>query len=100
MVGTPKRKFDAEFKKQAVKLLLDSEKSAAEIAQDLGIGTSMLYKWKRAYTSSPDSCFAGKGHAIPKTGRDAEIERLKRENEDLRMERDILKKAAAIFLKR
>lgn len=95
MVSRRKR-FTREFKVETVKLAVDGDSSVAQIATDLGIHPNTLYKWIRQYSDKPDDAFPGTGHL----NSEAEtIRQLKRENERLKMERDILKKAMAIFSK-
>jgi transposase len=91
-----RRKFDKEFKIQAVKLLLESGKTVEEVAADLGIYWGNLARWKREYRRDAEEAFPGMGKLKQE---DEELRRLKKENEDLRQERDILKKALAIFSK-
>jgi transposase len=91
-----RRKFDKEFKIQAVKLLLESGKTVEEVAADLGIYHGNLTRWKREYRRDAEEAFPGMGKLKPE---DEELRRLKKENEDLRQEREILKKALAIFSK-
>ena len=90
----PRRKYDKEFKIQAVKLLLESGKTTNEIADDLGISSGNLTRWKREYREDAENAFPGKGRLKPD---DEELRRLRKENEDLKQEREILKKALAIF---
>jgi transposase len=91
-----RRKFDREFKIQAVKLLLESGKTVEEVAEDLGIYWGNLSRWKKEYKKDVEGAFPGMGKLKPE---DEELRRLKKENEGLRQERDILKKALAIFSK-
>jgi transposase len=65
-----------------------------QVARDLGIHPNMLSRWKREYLRGGAHAFVGKGHMKPEG---EEIRRLRREVEVLREERDILKKALAIF---
>ena len=81
------RKFDDEFKREAVRLVKAGGKTIAAIARDLGITPSTLHTWKNKSVEMPD------GEIIT----NSEITRLKRELADVKMERDILKKAVAIF---
>jgi transposase len=90
----PRRKYDREFKIQAVKLALESEKTTKKIAEDLGIHSGILTRWKREYKEDVENAFPGMGKLKPE---DEELRRLKKENEDLKQEREILKKALAIF---
>jgi transposase len=91
-----RRRFTREFKIETVKLVTTGDNSVNQIAEDMGIHPNTLYKWARQYSDKPQEAFPGIGHMTP----DAEmIRQLKRENERLKMERDILKKAMAIFSK-
>ena len=91
-----RRRFSREFKIETVKLVTDSDNSVAQVVVDMGIHPNTLYKWTHQYSDKPQESFPGTGHMTS----DAEmIRQLKRENERLKMERDILKKAMAIFSK-
>jgi transposase len=81
------RKFDDEFKKEAVRLVKAGGKTVAAIARDLGITESTLHTWKYKSVEMPS------GEIVT----NSEITRLKRELADVKVERDILKKAVAIF---
>lgn len=94
MAGTGRRKFDREFKEEAVKLVLHEKRSIAEVARNLGIHENLLYKWKHAYEERKAEAFPGKGRQL---GRDAEMTELRKRLRNAEMERDILKKAVAIF---
>jgi transposase len=89
-----RRTYSREFKLEALRLLETSGKSAAEIERDLGIGKSCLYRWKQKSSMEGRQAFPGHGRATPEQER---LRQLERENEILRQERDILKKAVAIF---
>ena len=91
-----RRKYDREFKVQAVKLSLESGKSVKEVAEDLGICTGNLTRWRREYREDSENAFPGMGKLKPE---DEELRKLRKENADLKEERDILKKALAIFSK-
>jgi len=89
--------FTKEFEEEAVRLVRTSGRTKREIAGDLGVGVSTLTRWlarsrDRAMEVPPDRLEAGEDMA-------AELRRLRRENEILRQERDILKKATAFFVK-
>ena len=90
-----RRQFSPEFKLEAVRLA-ESGKSPAEVARELVIRADMLRKWRRQFASGPSEreAFPGNGAL---TGQDEEIRQLRRENAQLREEREILKKAAAFF---
>ena len=89
-----RRSFSREFKLEAVHLMTEGGLSVAQAARDLGIRESVLGRWKKQLAKDPAEAFPGKGHL--KT-QDEELRRLRRENEILRQERDILKKAVGIF---
>lgn len=88
------RTFTKEFKREAVQLVQRSGKSQAQIARDLGIADSTLHQWCKEFTEQGSQAFPGSGH---QTVQEEELRRLKRELEVTRQERDILKKALAIF---
>jgi transposase len=91
-------RYTKEFKLEAVRLLEQDERSPTEIAMGLGIERAQLYKWQKALRDKgADAAFRGPG-AVPLAER-GEVERLKRELEQVKEERDILKKAAAYFAK-
>lgn len=82
-------KYDEEFKKNAVKLSYASPKSVRQVADDLGIKENLLYRWRKKYTADGDKT----RHATL----EEEMKALKLENAELKMERDMLKKATAYF---
>jgi transposase len=88
------RTFTKEFKLEAVQLVRSSNKSQAQIARDLGIADSTLHHWCKLLSEQGEQAFPGSGHQTPQ---EEEIRHLKRENDLLRQERDILKKAIGIF---
>jgi transposase len=92
-VGT-RRQFSREFKLEAVKLVKDRGVSVAQAARDLDVHENVLRKWIRDAVADPQHAFPGQGVMKPEQG---ELERLRKENAKLRMERDLLKKAAAYF---
>ena len=91
-----RRRFSREFKVEAVKLVKERGVSAAQAARDLDVHENMLRKWVKEFGSDPVQSFPGHGHMKPEQ---LEIERLRREVNKLKAERDILKKAAAYFAK-
>jgi transposase-like protein len=90
------RKYDREFKINAVKLYRESGKSLGKIAQDLGIPISTLAPWVKQFKEHGEEAFPGSGALLPCN---EELVRLKKELSDVKQERDILKKAVAIFSK-
>lgn len=86
--------FDKNFKQEAVRLVQSSGKSQRQVAEDLGIAMSTLSRWCTEMTTNGERAFVGSGNQQPEA---EELSRLRRENDILRQERDILKKAVAIF---
>jgi len=92
-----RRQYTREFKVEAVELLHNGEKTAVEVARNLGIRVELLYRWKSEYLGNRGDAFPGTGHlADPEEER---IRKLERELASVTEERDILKKALAIFSK-
>jgi len=89
-----RRTYTPEFKAEAVKLVTEQGYSVAEAARSLGIHDTLLRSWKQALEARGDQAFPG--HGIPSSS-EAELRRLRAENQRLRAERDILKKATALF---
>jgi transposase len=89
-----RRKYSAEFKKEAVELVTGEDYSVTEAASSLGISRSMLDRWRREYREREKDAFPGTGH---QAGEAEELRRLREENRRLRLEKEILKKAAAFF---
>ncbi len=88
------RTYTREFKQEAVQLVRSSDKSQAQIARDLGIADSTLHHWCKLFSEQGEQAFPGSGHQTPQ---EEELRQLRRENDLLRQERDILKKAIGIF---
>ena len=93
-MGKTQPTYSREFKQQAVELFKTSGKAKSHIARDLGISDSALNKWCKEFEEQGQEAFPGKGH---QTTIEEELRKLKRENDILRQERDILKKAVSIF---
>lgn len=90
------RRYDKEFRINAVKHLKSSDKGLREVAENLGIPVSTLSGWVKEYEQHGEQSFPGSGKIKPCN---EEYYRLKKELDDVKMERDILKKAVAIFSK-
>lgn len=90
-------RYAKEFKLEAIRLLSEGEKPVAEIARELGVKRTVLYRWRDEFNDKSDKAFKGSGR--PKSCEMSELSRLKQENKELREERDILKKAAAYLAK-
>jgi transposase len=92
---TQKRKhYSKQFKIDAVKLVTEQGYKVSEAARNLGIHHSSLRHWKKQLETDGNQSFPGKGHM---TSDKEELYRLRKEVKKLRMEREILKKAAAFF---
>ena len=89
-----RRKFTKEFKIEAVELVKQRAGKVTEVADNLGIHPVVLHRWIREFSEDPEYAFPGQGKM--KTP-DEEVHKLKKELKDLKEERDILKKALAIF---
>ena len=96
MTNQPRKQYTAEFKKEAVELVTSHDYSITEAAKNLGIASSMLNRWRREQRKKAQNAFPGTGH---QSGEAEELKRLREENRKLRLEREILKKAAAFFAK-
>ena len=95
-MAKPRRNFTREFKVAAVRRITADGKSLSEVARELNLGENLLRSWKVAFASEGQQAFPGKGNP---TAAEEELRRLLAENQRLRMERDILKKATAFFAK-
>jgi transposase len=93
-MGSKHKQYDETFKREAVRLWQSSGKAAGAIEDELGISRGLLYKWRRKIETVGGEAFPGRGHQNETEG---ELRRLRQENEILRQERDILKKAVVIF---
>ena len=86
------KQYPKEFKDEAVALVFEQGYSVPEAAKSLGITAGMLYKWKELYEQQVE------GKTLAEDERE-ELKRLRKENKELRMEKEILKKASAFFAK-
>ena len=86
------KRFDQDFKIQAVKMVTEGGHKSAEVARSLGINSNQLYNWKRKFNDSGEKAFPGKGHLT-------ELVALRKQLREVEIERDILKKAVGIFSK-
>jgi len=89
-----RRRHTREFKIQAVKMITEQGLSASEVGRDLDINPNMLRRWKTELTNS-----VGTAVDAGELSEQEELKRLRKEVRELRMERDILKKATAFFAK-
>ena len=93
-----RRSFTKEFKLDVISQSYQRE-NIRQLADELGIRPELIYRWRSEYEQAPEDSFPGKG-LQQLSPEQAELKRLERENADLRMERDILKKAIGIFSKK
>ena len=89
-----RRKYDLQFKEEAVRLVIDQNQSCRSVEKALGLPFGLVKDWVRAVKKDPATAFPGNGR---KRAHQDEIDTLKKEIDLLRKERDILKKALAIF---
>ena len=89
-----RRKFSEEFKREAVGLTRQPGISVSQVARELGVGSNLLFRWRRELESGGKKAFPGKGVA-----RDQELVALKMELARVKKERDFLRDAAAFFAK-
>ena len=84
--------YTKEFKEEAVRLITEEGYSYAEAGRNLGVNPNLLSRWKREFEGVEID--SGSAAAMQ-----AELKRLRKENKRLKLEREILKKAAAFFAK-
>jgi transposase len=95
MKPVTRRRYTAEFKAQAVELV-GLGKPVPKVAEELEIGTSLLYRWMLK-GAQPAQLGSGGLRAVGEEPEADELRRLRRENANLKLENDILKKAAVIL---
>ena len=88
------RKYDREFKVEAIRMASEEGRTAVEVERRLGISVGIISRWKKQLKDKGDEAFPGTGHL---SDRDEEVRRLQRELGRVSRERDILKKAISIF---
>src|SRR5687768_6457170 len=93
-MSAKRKRYTAECKREAVSLITDHGYGVSEAARHLGRHANMLRKWKRQLAQQGESAFAGTGRLRP--AQEA-LQRLRQANTRLRLEREILKKAALFF---
>jgi transposase len=90
-----RKAFSKEFKQKAVELS-DLRGSTKDVARELGVRPELIYRWRSELQINPQAAFSGNGNK-QLTEEQRELARLRRELDDVKMERDILKKAVSIF---
>jgi len=89
-----RRKYSAEFKREAIALTLQPGVTCRQIALEIGINPNLLYRWRQEAEAVSGKAFSGSG-----SPRDVEVSRLKRELARVKKERDFLREAATFFAK-
>lgn len=93
---TKRKRYTKEFKLDAIRLVTEHGYSRAEAGSNLGINANMLGRWVQEFLEDDGQAFRGNGKLMPEQ---QELRRLRVENRQLRLEREILKKATAFFVK-
>ncbi|MEM7356998.1 MAG: transposase [Acidobacteriota bacterium] len=89
-----RRRFSREFKLDVIRMVTESGHRVVDVSKELDLRPDMVRRWVKQFTQDPELSFPGVGH---QRARDAEVAKLRRELSRVREERDILKKAVAIF---
>lgn len=97
MLEQKRRKYDREFKVEAVRLSREAGRSVSGVARDLGICENVLHRWRGQLAQGGEAAFPRKGY---QSGEPEELRRLRRQLAEVTEERDILKKALAVFSRR
>lgn len=97
MESKRKRKYEPTFKREAVRLAEESGKTDRQVERELGLYQGAIGQWRKELEKDPEHAFPGTGRLKPL---EEENRRLRRELAGVREERDILKKAIAIFSER
>ena len=95
-MGEKNRHFSREFKMDAVQMVTEKKMSVRKVAEELDIHPNLLQIWKSRFLKDGEKAFSGKGRIAPEK---AQIRRLEKDLERIKEERDILKKALAVFSK-
>jgi len=94
VMSKARRKFDKEFKQEAVKMVLEGGMSKAEVGRRLGINDNLVSRWVQEFQADDTSSFPGNGKLKPD---DQERRRMEKEIRDLKEENAFLKKTASYF---
>ena len=91
-----RRRFTSEFKREAVRQVVEGRQTQKQVAEELGLNANLLGRWVKRHRADPEQSFPGNGNL---KARDKEFEELRRENTRLRGELSFLKKVSAYFAK-
>lgn len=91
-----RKKYPREFKLELLRQIEDGEKTASDLCRELGLSLQQVSRWRQELAAKGEEAFPGQGQ---QRGAAAELAQLRKENERLREENEILKKAAAYFAK-
>ena len=91
-----RKRYTKEFKEDAVSLVTEKGHKVAEAARNLGLDRRMLGRWVKEFQEDQGEAFRGNGK---RTAEQEELRRLRAENKQLKLEREVLKKATAFFAK-
>ena len=91
---TRRKRYSAEFKREALKRASEEGMTDVQVSEDLGVSTRQLRRWRDQLRLYGDNAFPGHGKS-----RDQELSQLRRELEKVKQERDFLKEAVAYFAK-
>ena len=94
MTERARRQYTREFKREAVELVTKQKYTVAQAAKSLDVNANMLGRWRREFLEGEKDAFPGSGHQV---GELEELARLREENRKLKLEKEILRKAAAFF---
>ena len=89
-----RRKYDPELKQEILRLVREEKRTVPSVAEDFGIPAKNIYRWIQKEREDTVTPFPGSGNRKPE---DEELHRLRKEIRDVKEERDILKKALAVF---
>ena len=90
-----RKKYREAFKREAVrKMELRGDRTVAEVAKDLGVRTKLLYTWRKHLNDVVEDIRTERGETL-----EQEVKRLRKENRELKEERNVLKKSVAFFVK-
>ena len=96
-MSSKRRRFSREYKQDVVRMVTEGGHSVVDVSADLELRPDMVRRWVRQFSEDPEQSFPGVGR---QKSRDEEVSKLRRELRRVREERDILKKAVAIFSER